>query len=72
MIKTTIQIKKERATPKSADLSQFLLDLDNEDTEELKNWLRFAYMHMQLDRFSREELKSIIGHIAYLTDTKKL
>lgn len=71
MIRARVKIRKTQAKPDSAELAQFIEDLNNEDPSELKQWLRYSYMHLQLSRFNREELKLIVGHIGYLIDKTK-
>ena len=39
-------------------------DIDTLTPSQLKTYLRQAYMHLQLSRLTRDELKAIIGYTA--------
>jgi hypothetical protein len=67
-----IVIKSQKYTDAiGEELISFLGDIEHYTDAELVNFKKFAFWHMQLARFNRKELKSIIGHVDALQKERR-
>jgi hypothetical protein len=53
------------------EMQQFLQDLDGYSDKVLKRIGGFAFIIMQIERFTREEKKLLVGHIDYILRQRK-
>jgi hypothetical protein len=53
------------------EMREFLYDLEKYATNELEYARKFAFFLMQLKRFTREELKAIIGHTDHMLKERR-
>lgn len=68
-----IKYNKEEACRllKGEECQSFLEDIEKLNLNRLKQLKNIAYVVMQLKRFSREEIKTLLGYTMKLIDEKK-